>query len=131
MLVLITFNTFWSGYEDPKKSSSDGIKLAEINRRNKSLYGLLNVISALKANELRLPYRESKITRILQDSLGCTSHILLLACLVRQSVRIKVLFSLSMSFYILQLMIITFVLFLTIFGSRTLSFAKTLSAHYV
>ncbi|KAI3458135.1 hypothetical protein Pfo_014798 [Paulownia fortunei] len=70
-----------AGYEDPRKSSRDGITPAESNRNNKLLYALLNVVSAINTNEIRVPYRESKLTRILQDSLGGTSHVLLLACL--------------------------------------------------
>ncbi|KAG8381310.1 hypothetical protein BUALT_Bualt06G0109100 [Buddleja alternifolia] len=74
-----------AGYEDPRKSSRDGIRdgitAAENNRINKSLYAILSVVSAINANEARVPYRESKLTRILQDSLGGSSHILLLTCL--------------------------------------------------
>ncbi|KAL0400737.1 UNVERIFIED_CONTAM: Kinesin-like protein KIN-10C [Sesamum latifolium] len=70
-----------AGYEDPKKSSRDGITPAESNRINKSLYAILNVVSAINANEIRVPYRESKLTRILQDSLAGSSHVLLVTCL--------------------------------------------------
>ncbi|KAL6509301.1 hypothetical protein OROGR_022611 [Orobanche gracilis] len=69
-----------AGYEDPRKSSRDGITVAESNRNNK-LYALLNVVNAIAINEIRVPYRESKLTRILQDSLGGTSHVLLITCL--------------------------------------------------
>ncbi|KAL6545209.1 hypothetical protein OROHE_009874 [Orobanche hederae] len=69
-----------AGYEDPRKSSRDGITPAESNRNNK-LYALLNVVNAIAINEIRVPYRESKLTRILQDSLGGTSHVLLITCL--------------------------------------------------
>ncbi|KAL0317798.1 UNVERIFIED_CONTAM: Kinesin-like protein KIN-10C [Sesamum angustifolium] len=70
-----------AGYEDPKKSSRDGITPAESNRINKSLYAILNVVTAIYANEIRVPYRESKLTRILQDSLAGSSHVLLVTCL--------------------------------------------------
>ncbi|KAK4431479.1 Kinesin-like protein KIN-10C [Sesamum alatum] len=70
-----------AGYEDPKKSSRDGITPAESNRINKPLYALLNVVSAINGNEIRVPYRESKLTRILQDSLAGSSHVLLVTCL--------------------------------------------------
>ncbi|KAL8543996.1 hypothetical protein ACS0TY_004517 [Phlomoides rotata] len=67
-----------AGYQDLRRS---GITPAESNRKNKSLYALLNVVSAINANEMRVPYRESILTRILQDSLGGRSHVLLLTCL--------------------------------------------------
>jgi len=40
------------------------------------------VIYALNNNKPRVPYRESKLTRILQDSLGGTSRAIMVACLV-------------------------------------------------
>ncbi|PIM98594.1 Plus-end-directed kinesin ATPase [Handroanthus impetiginosus] len=70
-----------AGYEDPKRCSRDGMTPAESNRINKPLYALLNVVSAINANEIRVPYRESKLTRILQDSLCGTSRVVLLTCL--------------------------------------------------
>ncbi|KAK7315065.1 hypothetical protein VNO77_33597 [Canavalia gladiata] len=70
-----------AGYEDARKKSSDGSCLAEINKINKAIYALLNVCHALSTNESRVPYRESKLTRMLQDSLRGTSKILLVSCL--------------------------------------------------
>lgn len=70
-----------AGYEDLRKSSREGITPVESNKKNRSLYALLNVVSALSANETWVPYRESKLTRILQDSLGGSSRVLLLTCL--------------------------------------------------
>ncbi len=48
---------------------------------NRGLLSLGNVIAALsdsKANHI--PYRDSKLTRILQDSLGGNSKTILIAC---------------------------------------------------
>ncbi|KAK3037187.1 hypothetical protein RJ639_030080 [Escallonia herrerae] len=70
-----------AGYEDARRNSSDGISLAESTRINKSLYSLMNVVYALNANESRVPYRESKLTRMLQDSLGGANFVLMLTCL--------------------------------------------------
>ncbi|XP_073315863.1 kinesin-like protein KIN-10C [Primulina huaijiensis] len=70
-----------AGYEDPRKSGSDRNTLIENYRSNKSLFALINVINALNSNEIHVPYRESKLTRILQDSLSGTSHVLVFACL--------------------------------------------------
>ncbi|QHO44011.1 hypothetical protein HN51_009494 [Arachis hypogaea] len=70
-----------AGYEDARKKSSDTICLAETNKINKSIYALMNVSHALSTNESRVPYRESKLTRMLQDSLRGTGRILIVACL--------------------------------------------------
>ncbi|CAI9771919.1 unnamed protein product [Fraxinus pennsylvanica] len=70
-----------AGYEDPRRNIKDGTIFTESNRTNKSLYTLLNVVHALNVNEKRVPYRESELTRILQDSLSGTSHVLILTCL--------------------------------------------------
>ncbi|XP_059629242.1 kinesin-like protein KIN-10C [Cornus florida] len=70
-----------AGYEDPRRKSSDNLNLVESTRINKSLYALLNVVYALNANESRVPYRECKVTRMLQDSFGGKNHVVMLACL--------------------------------------------------
>ncbi|XP_047968200.1 kinesin-like protein KIN-10C isoform X2 [Salvia hispanica] len=67
-----------AGYEDLRKQGTTPV---DSNRKNKSLYALLNVISAISANETRVPYRDSKLTRILQDSLCGGNRVLLLTCL--------------------------------------------------
>lgn len=74
-----------SGYEDSRRSSKDGISLTESTRINKSLYAIMNVVYALNTNEKRVPYREGKLTRMLQESLGGSNHVLLLTCLVMTS----------------------------------------------
>ena len=45
---------------------------------NSSLMVLGKVVDALNAKHHRIPYRDSKLTRLLQDSLGGKSH----ACMV-------------------------------------------------
>ncbi|KAI4347566.1 hypothetical protein L6164_008371 [Bauhinia variegata] len=70
-----------AGYVDARRKSSDGSSLVETNKINKSIYALLHVLHALNTNESRVPYRESKLTRLLQDSLRGTSRILTVACL--------------------------------------------------
>jgi kinesin family protein 4/21/27 len=49
---------------------------------NKGLHALGNVISALtdEKNNGFIPYRDSKLTRILQDSLGGNSRTTMIAC---------------------------------------------------
>ncbi|KAL2920696.1 Kinesin-like protein KIN-10C [Bienertia sinuspersici] len=70
-----------ASYEDSRRKSSEGFNLAEATRVNKSLYAVQNVLYALNAKEARVPYRESKVTRMLQDSLGGTSRILMITCM--------------------------------------------------
>lgn len=53
----------------------------ELTSINKSLHALGNVISALSStNRSHVPYRDSKLTRLLQDSLGGNTRTILIAC---------------------------------------------------
>ncbi|XP_054791731.1 kinesin-like protein KIN-10B [Prosopis cineraria] len=70
-----------AGNEDNKRTCNEGIRLQESAKINQSLFALSNVIYALNNNKPRVPYRETKLTRILQDSLGGTSRALMVACL--------------------------------------------------
>ncbi|XP_047335058.1 kinesin-like protein KIN-10B [Impatiens glandulifera] len=70
-----------AGNEDNRKIFNEGIRLQESSKINQSLFALSNVIYALNNNKSRVPYRDSKLTRILQDSLGGNSHALMVACL--------------------------------------------------
>ncbi|KAL3642500.1 hypothetical protein CASFOL_013315 [Castilleja foliolosa] len=70
-----------AGNEDNRRTCNDGIRLQESAKINQSLFALSNVIYALNNGQPRIPYRESKLTRILQDSLGGTSRALMIACL--------------------------------------------------
>ncbi|WJX81830.1 hypothetical protein P8452_64664 [Trifolium repens] len=70
-----------AGNEDNRRSCNEGIRLQESAKINQSLFALSNVIYALNNNKPRIPYRESKLTRILQDSLGGASRALMVACL--------------------------------------------------
>lgn len=81
-----------TGYEDARRKSSDGLSLVETCKLNKSIYALLNVVHALSANESHVPFRESKLTRILQDSLGGESRVLMVTCLVRLLVNVSFCF---------------------------------------
>lgn len=72
-----------AGSERQKKTKAEGDRLKEGISINKGLLSLGNVISALgdesKKNTF-VPYRDSKLTRLLQDSLGGNSHTLMIAC---------------------------------------------------
>ncbi|XP_061559067.1 LOW QUALITY PROTEIN: kinesin family member 4 [Phycodurus eques] len=72
-----------AGSERQKKTKAEGDRLKEGISINRGLLSLGNVISALgdesKKNAF-VPYRDSKLTRLLQDSLGGNSHTLMIAC---------------------------------------------------
>ncbi|KAF7846991.1 hypothetical protein BT93_L3508 [Corymbia citriodora subsp. variegata] len=70
-----------AGNEDNRRTCNEGIRMQESGKINQSLFALSNVIYALNNNKPRVPYRESKLTRILQDSLGGTSRAIMVACL--------------------------------------------------
>ncbi|KAK9103644.1 hypothetical protein Sjap_020898 [Stephania japonica] len=72
-----------AGYVDTKRKSIDGSNLVESAWINKSLYTLQNVVKALNGRE-RVPYRESKLTRMLQDSFEGKSQSLMVSCLGSQ-----------------------------------------------
>ena len=59
-------------YLQVRKSNASGQQLEEAKTINKSLSALGQVINALtsKDEKTHVPYRDSKLTRILQDSLG-------------------------------------------------------------
>ncbi|KAL6073941.1 Kinesin-related protein 3 [Balamuthia mandrillaris] len=59
-----------AGSEKVSKTEAEGMRLDEAKRINASLLALGNVISALVARKKHVPYRDSKLTRLLQNSLG-------------------------------------------------------------
>ncbi|CAK4689337.1 unnamed protein product [Aphanomyces euteiches] len=59
-----------AGSERVKKSLVRGTHATELRAINLSLSALGNCISALAKGQSHVPYRDSKLTRILQDSLG-------------------------------------------------------------
>lgn len=60
-----------AGSERQSKTGATGDRLNEANKINLSLSALGNVISALVDGKSKhVPYRDSKLTRLLQDSLG-------------------------------------------------------------
>ncbi|CAI0403270.1 unnamed protein product [Linum tenue] len=69
-----------AGYEDAKRKSDVG-NFGENAQINKSIHAFIKVAYSLHANEIHVPYRESKLSRMLEDSLGGKSSILILTCL--------------------------------------------------
>ena len=72
-----------AGSERAKDTGASGDRFAEGVSINKGLLELGNCINALTEGKTRkhVPYRNSKLTRLLQDSLGGNSETLFIACI--------------------------------------------------
>uniref|UniRef100_A0A8D2ZF76 Kinesin-like protein n=1 Tax=Scophthalmus maximus TaxID=52904 RepID=A0A8D2ZF76_SCOMX len=69
-----------AGSERQKKTGAEGERLKEATKINLSLSALGNVISALvDGRSSHIPYRDSKLTRLLQDSLGGNARTVMVA----------------------------------------------------
>ncbi|XP_022609741.1 kinesin-1 heavy chain [Seriola dumerili] len=69
-----------AGSEKVGKTGAEGTVLDEAKMINKSLSSLGIVISALAEGSSYIPYRDSKMTRILQDSLGGNCRTTMVIC---------------------------------------------------
>lgn len=70
-----------AGSEKVSKTGAEGAVLDEAKNINKSLSALGNVIAALaEGNKSHVPYRDSKLTRILQESLGGNARTTMVIC---------------------------------------------------
>ncbi|CEG38576.1 kinesin family member 4 isoform 2 putati [Plasmopara halstedii] len=76
-----------AGSERIRRTKSEGARFKEGVNINRGLLALGNVINALcersRTNlpSVHIPYRDSKLTRLLQDSLGGNSKTLMIACI--------------------------------------------------
>ncbi|XP_064410736.1 kinesin-1 heavy chain [Latimeria chalumnae] len=69
-----------AGSEKVSKTGAEGAVLDEAKNINKSLSALGNVISALAECSTYVPYRDSKMTRVLQDTLGGNCRTTIVIC---------------------------------------------------
>ncbi|KAJ3284106.1 hypothetical protein HK104_010084 [Borealophlyctis nickersoniae] len=79
-----------AGSERLKRTGAEGVRFKESVKINSGLLALGNVISILGADSRNsaggtpsshVPYRDSRLTRLLQDSLGGNSKTLMIACI--------------------------------------------------
>jgi len=69
-----------AGSERLSRTGATGDRLKEAQNINKSLSALGNCISALAAKQKHVPFRDSRLTHLLQDSLGVESKMLMFVC---------------------------------------------------
>lgn len=81
-----------AGSERIKRTGAEGARMKEEININKGLFVLAQVVSALSelgqrnqalggGQQSHIPYRDSKLTRLLQDSLGGNSRTVMIACI--------------------------------------------------
>lgn len=98
-----------AGSERLKRTSAIGDRAKEGISINAGLHALGNVISALgdpSKKASHIPYRDSKLTRLLQDSLGGNALALMIACVSPSELNLSetmvgALFTLCFSFFFL------------------------------
>jgi len=70
-----------AGSERVAKAKTEGKRLKEAGKINQSLFTLGMVINSLVTQKELPPYRSSKLTSLLKDSLGGNSYTLVIACI--------------------------------------------------
>ncbi|XP_070143750.1 osmotic avoidance abnormal protein 3 [Drosophila kikkawai] len=76
-----------AGSERQGKTGAQGERLREATKINLSLSALGNVISSLVNGKTKyVPFRDSKLTRLLQDSLGGNTKTLMISCISPSSI---------------------------------------------
>merc|ERR1719189_2371453 len=69
-----------AGSERVKKSGVEGRHFKEAMAINRSLLALGNVVNALAAKKSHVPFRNSKLTRVLDGSIGGNCRTAMLVC---------------------------------------------------
>src|SRR6201996_7618956 len=77
-----------AGSENIQRSGAENKRAAEAGNINKSLLTLGRVINALVEKSTHIPYRESKLTRLLQESLGGRDKTVIIATISPSSASI-------------------------------------------
>ncbi|KAK6027588.1 kinesin motor domain protein, partial [Ostertagia ostertagi] len=75
-----------AGSENAAAAGTQGLRQKEGANINKSLLALSKVVSSLADNQKFIPYRDSKLTRILKPSLGGNSKTVIICCVAPFSV---------------------------------------------
>ncbi|GMH48066.1 hypothetical protein TrVE_jg9898 [Triparma verrucosa] len=70
-----------AGSERLSRSNTEGDRLKETQFINTSLAALGNVMSALAKDQAYIPYRDSKLTMLLSESLSGNSKVLMMTCI--------------------------------------------------
>ena len=71
-----------AGSERASRTENQGTRLVEASNINRSLLALGNCINALvEKRRVFVPYRDSKLTRLLKDSLGGNCRTVMIACI--------------------------------------------------
>jgi kinesin family member C2/C3 len=71
-----------AGSERVDKSEATGDRLNEAKHINYSLSALGDVVAALAQKSSHVPYRNSKLTQVLQDALGTLFFFFILICMI-------------------------------------------------
>lgn len=79
-----------AGSERVSLTENKGLRMMEGSNINKSLLALGKVITSLsqKTKGIYIPYRDSKLTRLLKDSLGGNTKTVLIACITPNKIQI-------------------------------------------
>lgn len=67
-----------AGAERAKKTLNTGAKMAESCHINKTLLSLGNCIRALRNGDESIPYRDSKLTRVLREYFVDRNHVIMI-----------------------------------------------------
>ncbi|KAJ1550681.1 Kinesin-like protein kif22, partial [Cladochytrium tenue] len=70
-----------AGSENNKRTGNSGERMNESKAINRSLFELGRVVEALNRGQANVSYRNSVLTRLLQDALGGSAYAAVLACL--------------------------------------------------